>query len=180
MHDPNTREGTVAVYKAEKSRTDLPKPIIFGEGRRVVIIGSDHGKAYIFNKRRGGPPVDTLVHSDDPTELIQSVAVCCFRCIHMRKGNAVHQTHYDGERSIILCATSSIKQPSISIWERTMPGRQGKRSQRTENPGKFPTKANNDPTTLTVTSFLQIVLALCILRFIVSPGYITPRDDEPS
>ena len=78
LHDPNTREGTVAVYKAEKSRMDLPKPIIFGKGRRVVIIGSDHGKAYIFNKRRGDPPVDTLVHSDDPTELVQSVAVCCF------------------------------------------------------------------------------------------------------
>ncbi|KAM5544381.1 hypothetical protein V8D89_002041 [Ganoderma adspersum] len=146
LHDLNSREGIVAVYKVEKSCTDLPKPIIFSEGHRVVIIGSDYGKAYIFNKRKGGPPVDTLIHSDDPTELVQSV-----------------MTHYDGERSIILCVTLLIKKPSISTWEQTMPGRQAKHSQRTENPVKVSVKANNDPPTLTVTSFLQIIVLLCIL-----------------
>ncbi|PIL24437.1 hypothetical protein GSI_14191 [Ganoderma sinense ZZ0214-1] len=155
LHDPNSREGTVAVYKAEKSRTDLPKPIIFGEGRRVVVIGSDHGKAYVFNKRKGGPPIDTLVHSNDPMELVQSVAA-----------------HYDGERSIILCATSSsTAHPSISIWERTVPGRQGKRGQHTvQDAAQRLIQTNESVPTLTVWSIVQVGILLCILKFIWNMG----------
>ena len=66
---------TIAAYEAGPSRTGLLKPILFCEGRRAVIIGSDHGKVYIFDKKKGGAPVDTLVHSEDPTELVQSIAV---------------------------------------------------------------------------------------------------------
>ncbi|KAI1782703.1 WD40-repeat-containing domain protein [Ganoderma leucocontextum] len=160
LHDPKSREGTVAVYKAGKSRTDLPKPIIFGEARRVVIIGSDHGKVYVFNKKKGGLPVDTLVHSDDGTELVQSVT-----------------TYYDGGRSIILCATSSsTEHPSISIWERIIPERQAKRSQYpAENPMQVP--ANAGPTALTFRNMFQIVCLLCILNFIVSPTRTTHDED---
>ena len=64
------------VYKAERPHTDLLKPIIFCEGCWAIIVGSDYGKAYVFNKRKGGPPMDTLVHSDDPMELVQSIMVC--------------------------------------------------------------------------------------------------------
>ena len=88
------------MYKAEKSRTDLPKPIIFGEGRRAVVIGSDHGKAYVFNKRKGGPPVDTLVHSDDPTELVQSIAVRCMNTKHTVIPDAIYRrTTTESDRS---------------------------------------------------------------------------------
>ena len=75
LHDPNSREGMIVVYKAKRPCTDLLKPIIFYEGHWAIIVGSDHGKAYVFNKRKGRPPVDTLVHSNDPMELVQSVAV---------------------------------------------------------------------------------------------------------
>ena len=65
----------LATYQAGTSRTDFPKPIRFCEARRAVVVGSDHGKVYVFDKQNGGHPVDTLVHSEDPTELVQSITV---------------------------------------------------------------------------------------------------------
>ncbi|KAM5532488.1 hypothetical protein V8D89_013841 [Ganoderma adspersum] len=161
LHDPKSREGTVAVYKAGKSCTDLPKPIIFGESRRVMIISSDHGKVYVFNNKKGGDPVDTLVHSEDNMELVQSIA-----------------THFDGERSIILCATSSsTKDASISIWERTIPERQPKYSQPpADNLTQFPVLHWLDERELligtalglTVKNLCQFIFVLGILNLIIS------------
>ena len=62
-----------------------------------------------------------------------------------------------------------------------MPGRQGKRTQRTENPAKSPVKvasvkaASVEPT---LTSFLQLAVVLCFLRFIVSPVGHSWRDES--
>lgn len=65
---------------------DLLKPIIFGKGHQVIIIGSNNGKAYVFNKQKGGLSVDTLVHSDDPIELVQSITV--HHLTHYRKNDS--------------------------------------------------------------------------------------------
>ena len=69
---------TLAAYKAGSSQTGLPKPILFCEDRRAVVTGSgsDHRRVYIFDKKKGGAPADTLVHSEDSTELVQAIAVC--------------------------------------------------------------------------------------------------------
>lgn len=62
----------IATYTGGQSRTTLPKPAVFGEGSRVVITGSDHGKVYIFDKK-GGEPTEILEHAS--TDLVQSITV---------------------------------------------------------------------------------------------------------
>ncbi|KAI0740242.1 WD40-repeat-containing domain protein [Earliella scabrosa] len=89
---------TIATYEIEDSLTSLPRPVIFGEGRRVVIVGSNHGRVYVFEKK-GGQPIDVLQH--DVCGTVQSIAA-----------------HWDGRTSTIVCATSSNGRPSMSIWVR--------------------------------------------------------------
>lgn len=62
----------IAMYSSGQSKTSLPKPVIFGEGHRIVIAGGEDGEVYIFD-RKGGDPKEILKHASDG--MVQSIAV---------------------------------------------------------------------------------------------------------
>lgn len=58
-----TTGSCVAVFSTGRPKHRYPKHAVFGEGGDAVIVGSDHGNAYIF-ERAGGHPLDVLHHAD--------------------------------------------------------------------------------------------------------------------
>jgi hypothetical protein len=53
-----------------------PKQVAYGEGRRVVVGGSDHGAAYVFDAKTGSV-LDVLRHTG--RDLVQTITVSCLR-----------------------------------------------------------------------------------------------------
>jgi hypothetical protein len=53
-------------------RKRVPKQVAFGENSKVVVGGSDHGAAYIFD-RETGTTLDLIRHAD--RGLVQTVTV---------------------------------------------------------------------------------------------------------
>lgn len=58
-----TTGNCVAVFSTGRPKHKFPKHAVFGEGGDAVIVGSDHGNVYIF-ERAGGHPLDVLHHAD--------------------------------------------------------------------------------------------------------------------
>lgn len=61
----------IAMFNTGEAKVKIPKQTTFGEGGAVVVVGSDDGKAYVFE--RGGNPDQVLEHAKDG--FTQTVAV---------------------------------------------------------------------------------------------------------
>ncbi len=59
--------------KANSSNARLPTQVAFAEGAGIIVGGSDHGVAYIFD-RRSGAIVDTLYHALDGDTFVRTVS----------------------------------------------------------------------------------------------------------
>lgn len=55
------------------STNSCPKQVAFGEYGRIVVGGSDHGRAYVYEKDTGDL-LETLVAS--PGQSLQTITVC--------------------------------------------------------------------------------------------------------
>lgn len=70
----------------------LPTQVAFAEGAKLVVGGSDHGVAYVFD-RRTGSLVDTLHHALDNDSFVHTVAVCRMRSTETASNDYAHGRH---------------------------------------------------------------------------------------
>ncbi|EIN09760.1 WD40 repeat-like protein [Punctularia strigosozonata HHB-11173 SS5] len=86
------------VFSTGRPTRRVPKQAVFGERGQTVVVGSDHGDVYVF-ERAGGHPQAILHHGE--SGYTQTVA-----------------TFADDQESLVACGTSSSGLPSsISIWK---------------------------------------------------------------
>jgi hypothetical protein len=67
-----TSGGRVATYVTGDKPSGLPKSVTFGEDERVVAVGGEYGKVFMFDKQ-GGRPIGVLPHS--ASGRVQHIAV---------------------------------------------------------------------------------------------------------
>lgn len=69
-----TRKILFSIPSTQKQR--IIKSVLFAEAGKIVVGGSDHGKAYVFGVNPG-ELLETLSHGDQQ-QLIQAIGVCAF------------------------------------------------------------------------------------------------------
>ncbi|EIN05553.1 hypothetical protein PUNSTDRAFT_137661 [Punctularia strigosozonata HHB-11173 SS5] len=94
----NSKTGAlVAMFGAGSKISAVPKHVMFGKDREIVVAGSDTGCAYVFQKAGGGPEQILMNASDGYTQIVT--------------------TSSTASANYIACATSStMGVGAVSIW----------------------------------------------------------------
>jgi hypothetical protein len=104
---------TFSIGKPTKA---IPKQVAFSDGSEVIVAGSDHSAAYVFD-RRTGSTLQILRHGGQ--DMVQTITVCKFSNQRIIVTSLL-QAHDTKISSMVVTAISSVesKKAYIYLWER--------------------------------------------------------------
>ncbi|EIN13259.1 WD40 repeat-like protein [Punctularia strigosozonata HHB-11173 SS5] len=137
------------VFSTGRPTWKIPKQVVFAEGGQTVIVGSDHGDVYVFD-RAGGHPQAVLHHQD--TGYTQTIATCS-----------------TGNGCLVACGTSLDGVPSsVSIWKSKpadpLPSNAPLQNTSSESPPVKPSP-KSEPLILRVVAW---IMALWMMKYLLT------------
>lgn len=103
-------------FRSREVECRLPLQVAFASDGRSVIGGSDHGVAYVYD-RKSAQVFDVLHHALDDEAVVQTVSVRA-RLFHSKLRSPRFKAFEHGGMSYVFTATSGrSRHPYISVWK---------------------------------------------------------------